>query len=70
MSDEPEDDCRKVASSPQIIADRAGDPRAAVIELPAIVRSLIAENLMLREASSPEFERRRPIVFGVSGKGS
>jgi hypothetical protein len=47
-----------------IIADCGGDPRAAVIELLAIVRSLIHENQALREAASPGFARRRPMVFG------
>jgi hypothetical protein len=47
-----------------IIADCDGDPRAAVIELLAIILSLIHENQVLREAASPEFARRRPIVFG------
>jgi hypothetical protein len=47
-----------------IIADCGGDPRAAVVELLAIVRSLIHENRALREAASPGFARRRPIVFG------
>jgi hypothetical protein len=49
-----------------IIADCGGDPRAAVIELLAIIRSLIHENQTLREAASPGFARRRPIVFGSS----
>jgi hypothetical protein len=47
-----------------IIADCDGDPRAAVAELLAIIRSLIHENQTLREAASPGFARRRPIVFG------
>jgi hypothetical protein len=47
-----------------IIADCDGDRRAAVIELLAIVRSLIYENQALREAASPGFARKRPIVFG------
>jgi hypothetical protein len=49
-----------------IIADCGGDARAAVIELLAIIRSLIHENQTLREAASPGFARRRPIVFGKS----
>jgi hypothetical protein len=49
-----------------IIADCDGDPRAAVIELLAIIRSLIHENQALREAASPGFARKRPIVFGRS----
>ena len=49
-----------------IIADCDGDARAAVIELLAIVRSLISENQKLREAASRGFARRRPIVFGSS----
>jgi hypothetical protein len=47
-----------------IIADCDGDARAAVIELLAIIRSPIHENQTLREAASPGFARRRPIVFG------
>jgi hypothetical protein len=47
-----------------IIADCDGDPRAAVVELLAIVRSLINENQGLREAASPGYARRRPMVFG------
>jgi hypothetical protein len=42
------------------------DSRATVIELLAIIRSLIHENQTLREAASPGFARRRPIVFGSS----
>ena len=49
-----------------IIADCGGDPRAAVIELLAILESLIAENKKLREAASPGFARKKPIVFGSS----
>jgi hypothetical protein len=49
-----------------IIADCGGDPRAAVIELLAIIRSLIHENQALRQAASPGFARRRPKVFGPS----
>jgi hypothetical protein len=49
-----------------IIADCDGDPGAAVIELLAIVRSLIHENQTLHEAASPGFARRRPTVFGPS----
>jgi hypothetical protein len=45
---------------------RGKDPRAAVIELLAIIRSLIHENQALREAASPGFARKRPIVFGRS----
>jgi hypothetical protein len=47
-----------------IIAECNGDPRAAVVELLAIIRSLIHENQTLREAASPGFARKRPIVFG------
>jgi hypothetical protein len=47
-----------------VIADCGGDARAAVGELLAIVRSLVHENQTLREAASPGFARRRPIVFG------
>jgi hypothetical protein len=50
----------------EIIADCGGDPRAAEVELVAIIRSLIHENQTLREAASPGFARRRPIVFGPS----
>jgi hypothetical protein len=49
-----------------IIADCDGDARAAVIELLAIIRSLIHESQTLREAASPGFARRQPIVFGSS----
>lgn len=50
-----------------IIADCGGDARAAVAELLAILlRSLVAENQKLREAASPGFARKRPIVFGSS----
>jgi len=49
-----------------IIADCDGDARAAVIELLAIVQSLISENQRLREAASPGFARRRPIVSAWS----
>jgi hypothetical protein len=49
-------------------ADCGGDTRAAVGELLAIIRSLIHENQMLREAASPGFARRRPIIFGQSKK--
>ena len=41
-----------------------GCHRAAVLELLAIIRSLIHENQALRESASPGFARRRPIVFG------
>jgi hypothetical protein len=47
-----------------VIAECGGDPRAAVAELLAIIRSLIHENQTLREAASPGFARQRPIVFG------
>jgi hypothetical protein len=47
-----------------VIADCGGEARAAVGELLAIIRSLIHENQTLREAASPGFARRRPIVFG------
>jgi hypothetical protein len=50
----------------EVIADCDGDPRVAVAELLAIVRSLIHENRTLREAASPGFSRRRPIAFGRS----
>jgi hypothetical protein len=51
-----------------VIADCDGNPRAAVGELLAIIRSLIHENRTLREAASPGFARRSPIVFGQSKK--
>ena len=47
-----------------IIADCGGDARAATLELVAVIRSLILENKTLRQAASPGFARRRPIVFG------
>jgi hypothetical protein len=52
------------ATADEIIADCGGDARAAVIELVAIVPALGQENKTLREAASPGFARRRPIVFG------
>ena len=68
-------DAPKTAFSPtfdqtvdDIIADCDGDRRAAVAELLAIVRSLIAENQKFREAASPGFARKRPMVFGGSTK--
>jgi hypothetical protein len=51
-----------------IIADCAGDPRAAVAELLAIIKSSVAENKMLREAASPGFAWRRPMVSGSWGQ--
>jgi hypothetical protein len=59
----------KTAAQPEqtadeVIAEGDGDPRVAVVELLAIIRSLIHENQALREAASPGFARRRPIVFG------
>ena len=63
QSDEPAAPDR---TADDIIADCNGDPRAAVIELLAIVRSLIHENQALREAASPGFARRRPLVLGKS----
>ena len=48
----------------EIISDCGGDARAAIVELVAVIRSLILENKTLREAASPGFARRRPIVFG------
>ena len=47
-----------------IIADCGGDARAAILELVAVIRSLILENKTLREAASHGFARRRPIEFG------
>ena len=47
----------------EIIADCGGDARAAIVELVAVIRSLILQNITLREAASPGFARRRPIVF-------
>jgi hypothetical protein len=49
-----------------IIAKCDGGPRAAVIELLAINRRLIRENLAPGEAASPGFALKRPIVFGRS----
>ena len=43
-----------------IIAECGGDPRAAVVELLAIIRSLILETEALRRAASPGFARRPP----------
>jgi hypothetical protein len=48
----------------EIISDCGGDARAAIVELVAVIRSLILENKTLRAAASPGFARRRPIVFG------
>ena len=59
-----ENDAAPDRTADEIIAECGGDPRAAVVELLAIVRSLIHENQTLREAASPGFARRRPIVFG------
>ena len=47
-----------------IISDCGGDARAAIVELVAVIRSLILENKTLRAVASPGFARRRPIVFG------
>jgi hypothetical protein len=66
MADESEEPYDRTADD--IIADCGGDARSAVIELLAIVRSLIHENQKLREAASPGFARRRPIVFGSPSK--
>jgi hypothetical protein len=64
-SDSPvEDSAVPEQTADDIIADCDGDPRAAVVELLAIIQSLIHENQALREAASPGFARRRPIVFG------
>ena len=59
-----ENDAAPDRTADEIIAECGGDARAAVVELLAIVRSLIHENQTLREAASPGFARRRPIVFG------
>jgi hypothetical protein len=64
MADAPPAPPDKTADD--IVAVCGGDARAAVIELLAIIRSLIHENRTLREAASPGFARRRPIVFGSS----
>jgi len=48
----------------EIIADCGGDARAAIIELVAVIHSLILENKTLRQAASPGFARQRPVVFG------
>jgi hypothetical protein len=65
MADAPPSATRDKTAD-DIIADCDGDARAAVIELLAIMRSLIHENQTLRESASPGFARRRPIVFGKS----
>lgn len=64
MTDEKPNDAPADRTAEAIIADCGGDPPAAVVELLAIIRSLIHENQTLREAASPGFARRRPIVFG------
>ena len=48
----------------EIISDCGGDAREAIVELVAVIRSLILENKTLRAAASPGFARRRPVVFG------
>ena len=63
-ADKAEEAATPDRTADDIIADCDGDPRAAVTELLAIIRSLIHENQTLREAASPGFARRRPIVFG------
>ena len=60
MSADPIDPKPSNHTADDIIADCDDDPRAAVIELLAIVRSLIHENQALREAASPWFARQRP----------
>jgi hypothetical protein len=70
MTGAPENSPTTDQTVDDIIADCDGDPRAAVVELLAIIRSLIAENQKLREAASPGFARRRPMVFGGSGNGA
>jgi hypothetical protein len=42
----------------KVIEDCGGDPQAAVTELIAIVRALMADNEALREAASPGYARR------------
>jgi hypothetical protein len=66
MADDPQEPATAAPdqTTDDIIADCGGDPRAAVVELVAIIRSLVHENQTLREAASPGFARRRPIVFG------
>jgi hypothetical protein len=49
-----------------VIAECDGDPRAAVVELLAIIRSLILETEALRRAASPGFARRPPVRSPVS----
>jgi hypothetical protein len=66
MTEQSEEPAAPDQTADDIIADCDGDPRAAVIELLAIIRSLIRENQALREAASPGFARKRPIVFGRS----
>jgi hypothetical protein len=50
----------------QIITDCDGDARAAMVELLAIIHSLIRENQTPHEAASPGFARERPIAFWES----
>lgn len=64
MTDDPPAPPAPDQTAEAVIADCGGDPRAAVVELLAIIRSLIHENQTLREAASPGFARKRPIVFG------
>jgi hypothetical protein len=40
------------------------DTRAAVVDLLAIIGSLIHENEARREAAAQGFTRKRPIIFG------
>jgi hypothetical protein len=49
MTEPSDKDAAAAPTADDIIADCDGDPRAAVIELLAIVRSLIHENQALRE---------------------
>jgi hypothetical protein len=65
MSDKPEQ-AAPDQTVDEVISDCDGDPRVAVAELLAIIRSLIHENQTLLEAASPGFARHRPIAFGRS----
>jgi hypothetical protein len=63
MADDKAPPLQADQTADDIVAECGGDPRAAVVELLAIVRSLIHENQTLREAASLGFARKRPFVF-------
>jgi hypothetical protein len=50
----------------QIITDCDGDARAAMVELLAIIHSLIRENQTPHEAASPGFARAADRVLGIA----